>query len=490
MADSKTEYCNILKSIYYKKLKGLDNITINFSEKLTAIMGVNGIGKSTILHSLACLYQPQRNGQSYNFVQFFPSNPDALWQGSEFTVSFDISNLTNPKLNTRVYSKKTDRWTPRLDNRPKRDIFYIGINTCNPEIEKKNIYSYVGYTTKTRTGKQFDAIVKDASYILQMDYDELTDNENPKNTYIGVKRKSGLKYSSLTMGAGEQRTLKILELIYTAPDYSLILIDEIDLLLHESALRKLIEKLYSKATEKHIQIVFTTHSMVMKDLTKYVDIQYLSKELGLLNVYQKMTTDIQYNLTNKVNQDIHVFVEDELSKAILKSICSDLNIRQRCKICIFGASSNAFTLASSFAITDADISNIRIILDGDVYPTDESKIEQLKKHLSGTDTKSSENRNKALSCISQYQLPENTAPEKFLHSLLLENGDSTNEIIRAAGDINAVTNSHDWINNIKERLDESEEVLVNNIVSIVKTNPKWENYIKPVKDWLLEASKK
>ena len=136
------------------------------------------------------------------------------------------------------------------------------------------------------------------------------------------------------------------------------------------------------------------------------------------------------------------------------------------------------------------LSNFRIILDGDVYPTDESKIEQLKKHLSGTDTKSSENRKKALSCISQYQLPENTAPEKFLHSLLLENGDSTNEIIRATGDINAVTNSHDWINNIKERLDESEEVLVNNIVSIVKTNSKWENYIKPVKDWLLEASKK
>lgn len=137
MENETKEYRNILKSIYYKKLKGLENITINFSETLTAIMGVNGIGKSTILHSLACLYQPHKNGKYFRFVQFFPSNPDALWQGSEFTAKFDISNLKNPKLNTRVYSKETDRWSPRLDNRPKRDVFYIGINTCNPEIEKK-----------------------------------------------------------------------------------------------------------------------------------------------------------------------------------------------------------------------------------------------------------------------------------------------------------------------------------------------------------------
>ena len=490
MADKENDYRNVLKTIYYKKLKGLENITITFSEVLTAIMGVNGIGKSTILHSLACLYQPKNNGQRYNFVQFFPSNPDALWQDSEFTANFDISNLKNLSLNTRTYSKKTDRWSPRIDNRPKRDIFYIGINTCNPEIEKKGIYSYINYITKKKQGKQFDYIVKDASYILQMDYKELTDNENPKETFIGVERKSGLKYSSLTMGAGEQRTLKILELIYTVPNYSLVLIDEIDLLMHESALKRLIEKLYSKAKEKHIQIVFTTHSMVMKELTEFVDIQYLSKELGLLNVYDKMTTDIQYNLTNVVNKDIRVYVEDELSKAIVKSICTELNLRQRCNICIFGSSTNAFTLASSFALTNCDISKLLIILDGDVFITEDKKKEQIEKHLSGTDPTAKSKRQIALSCISQYQLPPNIAPESFLHSLLLKVGDSENEIIRAAGDIGAVNNSHEWINNIKTRLDESEELLVKNIVDLVKHLPEWEEYIKPIKDWLIEISKK
>ena len=45
------------------------------------------------------------------------------------------------------------------------------------------------------------------------------------------------------MGAGEQRVIKILQTAYSAYQYSLILIDEIDLLLHVDAFRKLIQTL-------------------------------------------------------------------------------------------------------------------------------------------------------------------------------------------------------------------------------------------------------
>lgn len=40
-----------IESIHFDKLKNLKDLTLNFSEtRLTAIMGVNGAGKSTILH--------------------------------------------------------------------------------------------------------------------------------------------------------------------------------------------------------------------------------------------------------------------------------------------------------------------------------------------------------------------------------------------------------------------------------------------------------
>lgn len=48
-----------IESIHFDKLKNLKDLTLNFSDtRLTAIMGVNGAGKSTILHALACCYKP------------------------------------------------------------------------------------------------------------------------------------------------------------------------------------------------------------------------------------------------------------------------------------------------------------------------------------------------------------------------------------------------------------------------------------------------
>ena len=48
-----------LDKVFFTQLKGLHNVEISFTDKpITAIFGVNGCGKSTILHALACLYRP------------------------------------------------------------------------------------------------------------------------------------------------------------------------------------------------------------------------------------------------------------------------------------------------------------------------------------------------------------------------------------------------------------------------------------------------
>lgn len=64
-----------IDSINIEKLKGLKNISIEIERNgLTAIMGVNGIGKSTILHALACVFKPKfSDGENYKFPVFFSS---------------------------------------------------------------------------------------------------------------------------------------------------------------------------------------------------------------------------------------------------------------------------------------------------------------------------------------------------------------------------------------------------------------------------------
>lgn len=64
-----------IKSINIIKLKQLENVNCSFEgHSLTALLGINGCGKSTILHALACCYQPLTTGQDHKFSDFFLPN--------------------------------------------------------------------------------------------------------------------------------------------------------------------------------------------------------------------------------------------------------------------------------------------------------------------------------------------------------------------------------------------------------------------------------
>ena len=47
-----------IESVHFDQLKCLKDATIEFDKPLTAIMGVNGCGKTTVLHALACVFKP------------------------------------------------------------------------------------------------------------------------------------------------------------------------------------------------------------------------------------------------------------------------------------------------------------------------------------------------------------------------------------------------------------------------------------------------
>ena len=57
-----------IRKVFFKKLKGLNDVEISFSDTLTAIMGVNGSGKTTVIHALACIYQPDGKGENHRFL--------------------------------------------------------------------------------------------------------------------------------------------------------------------------------------------------------------------------------------------------------------------------------------------------------------------------------------------------------------------------------------------------------------------------------------
>ena len=227
-----------IESIHFDKLKNLKDLTLNFSDtRLTAIMGVNGAGKSTILHALACCYKPLdgETREDYKFSYFFTPNPYALWNDSKFEVTHSYKLKGEPKRSTISFAKD-ERWTPHYNRRPERHIEYFGIETCVPAIEQEHTNSFISFATDEEL-KDSSKIISSTGYVLNIAYDNLKYLKSKKGkTYLGVSSEQNGTYVSLSMGAGEQRVFKILSALYSVPKYSLVLIDEVDLLLHTNAL--------------------------------------------------------------------------------------------------------------------------------------------------------------------------------------------------------------------------------------------------------------
>lgn len=120
----------VLKKIKINQLKGLVDLEIDFTEKpLTAIFGPNGIGKSTILHALACINNPMPppHVTAYNRLsQFFTPTTHSIWTGSSFNVTQDFRdgpNVTND--NNTHFRKVAGRWAPRYVTRIERYVVLL-----------------------------------------------------------------------------------------------------------------------------------------------------------------------------------------------------------------------------------------------------------------------------------------------------------------------------------------------------------------------------
>ena len=484
MATSSVQHI-VLKDISIRSLKGIKDCSISIDGPLTAIMGINGIGKSTILHALACSFRSENgNGEERKFFSFFPPNTNSTWKDSRFTITYSVVDGQGNTIRNGFteYQKTSDRWTPRYDRQQKKNTFYLGIDTCTPDIELVKDKK-VSYVTTNRDDKTAKKIIEKASLILNKDYRLLTNNKTARKSFIGVITGNDIKYTSLSMGAGEQRVFRILDVISKAPIYSLILIDEIDLLLHPEALKKLIKEIYESADNKHLQVVFTTHSLIMNDVKQFVKIKYLDWHEEKVDVYDGIASLGWRMLSGDNKKPIHVFVEDELSSTIVKKIARELNALHKIKVGMFGAAENAFTLAASMIIREDNIDNTLIVLDGDIYRTDDEKRQQIKKHYSGTEESADEKRKQAISIISQYALPEDKNPEQFLHGVLCDMDDE-DEIISIAKSIHAVKDNHEWIAKIAQEIDYSSETIISAIIDKCSKSDKWEGYVQPVKQWI------
>lgn len=472
-----------LDKVSFTRLKGLHNVEISFVDKpVTAIFGVNGCGKTTVLHALACLYRPDSSiGEKNYFTRFFKRENGVSWKGSKLEAHFCI----NGTVQSRKYAKAGDRWTPRSNQRPQRDVVFIGISSCVPDIEQitPTLTSFaMGADENVQRREQ---ILRAASAIMNYDYNNYSKVSCHKKKYKKVARSGAGSYSSLAMGAGEQRLFNILEILYSLPAYSLFLMDELDLTLHTSALMKLVDEMVNVARRKHLQIVFTTHREELA-LRNDINIRHIWKTANSNDTFvlDHTSPDCLRRLTGRMEKQLEVYVEDDLAEYIARQVVRDKGLLPYTSFLRFGAIENAFVVAAGCDIQEDDSYNKLFVMDGDKYRTEDERITQMQRCYSGNEAERDARRRRALSHIKQFALPEGEQPEHYLWTRLKQ---TTNDLATLAQEIMAVADDkHAYLYDVQMKSGESRDAFLTRLTDILSKEVFWTDYVSELSTWLDE----
>lgn len=486
-----------LRRLEVVRLKGLQDVSLDFGHTpLTAIMGGNCSGKTTVLHALACAHKPLSAGiPGHKFAEFFRPNTDALWNTSDFTVYYSQRVGATDFLDlSQRYTKATGRWSPRYEKRPARFTHFVSIGRSVPDIETMYLNSMIHYLKSENTDDISNLVRDKVGQILNRKYEtfyKVIYAYSGKHS-IGVKTPT-ITYSGLSMSSGEQRVFRILEAVCRAPDYGLILVDEIDLFLHQNALKRLLADLKVHCLAKHKQLIFTTHFPPIAKMYDQMCIYSLNRVESKSVVWQGYSYEAMLHITGMPDRPIVCYVEDDVAEQIVARVATQIGIRKFVEVVRFGPASNAFNLASGLFVAKK-AEHTLAVLDGDVYGSRRDRRERVKKAFTGNQAAHDKQR-RQIDRLIRTLMPITDknglrlSPEQELHRMLhglnpTHVPDDNKAIYGIARGVVNVAEGHALVNEIIHHSGEPREIALFQIVELASTSSDWGRYTRVVMYWL------
>ena len=485
----------VLKTLRIVELRGIKNLSLDFTNnRVTGIFGLNGSGKTTILQTIICLYRA-KNEENTKMSRFFKyTSSNNKWLGSEYYATMDYLQLSGKrpisvKDKEIKYTKAPSEWVPRQAKKPDRDVIYLPLSQCIPDIEK---VSDRIVTFRPAEGEIIDnQIVSAASEVMGVTYEDLRVNRIDKLDCFTVKRNDVVCHS-FNLGAGEQRVFRILQTLYRAPSFSLIVIDELDLTLHTAALKSLIRIMVQEAGKKdrQLQIVFTSHRQeLMKN--PCFDVKYIINTKSKTFCLDNPTEECYEELTGDSVKYLKIYVEDDLAKAIVQRCLNECGMGSHAIICKFGSITNSIRLALGLACQYDNLDELNdtvFVCDGDVAEyTEEIKVKALiNSVLSGCDTYLQDRRDKVLTIMKHFISPIIAGiylhPEEYIqkaiNSLPAET-EKYQDLIKHSQGIKGLVNHHDYITIL-----ENHGHSIESIVEVFSSTASWNSYVLDIKNWI------
>lgn len=407
-------------------LRGLHPFLMEIEYPISVIAGKNGSGKSTILAMACCAYHngkkgyipSDRNKNYYTFSDFFIQTADEVkvegieiwYQSINHWKSSDSKKLYDGLGKQVRYKNHGGKWN-KYQTRAKRNVIFSGIQRIVPPGERKTERTYSGKFISVKLEEETKKkILEIAGRILGKKYSTL-DLRTVNKRRLFVVDRDYAHYSGFNMGAGENAMFSLLIELFSAGRNTLLVIDEIELGLHEEAQRKLMEELKKICLELHCQIICSTHSASIIDSVPLEARFFVESYENRTEIYKGISSSYALGkLSGGKKKEINIYTEDEVGKAVVLGSLSQ-NLRERVNIIPIG--SEQAVLRQLSACFREGKRNCMAFLDGDKRNDLKKEKRQVEKYLETRDLSKLDDWIKERLCY----LPGKEWPEKYLVNL-------------------------------------------------------------------------
>ena len=315
-------YKQYLAKMTLKKVRGFSDEPISFDFPVTAIIGPNGGGKTTVLGAAGIIHRsiPPR--------AFFSKSGKYDSGMQDWSVEYEIVDRDISPRNSlqRTASFKSLKWNRDALN---RQALLFGVSRTVPASERKELLRCTSrkFSVPDARVAPFSADINDSvSRILGKDvsgFKEMHVHPSGSVTLLTGETSTGVGYSEFHFGAGESSIIRMVAAIESASENALVLIEEIENGLHPVATIRLVEYLIWAAERKKIQVIFTTHSNeALRPLPSKAVWSATKDKLfqGKLDVASLRA------ITGQIETASVIFVEDEFAKAWIEAILRQSNL--------------------------------------------------------------------------------------------------------------------------------------------------------------------
>jgi ABC-type multidrug transport system ATPase subunit len=305
---SQDRYGKYLKRVVLRKVRRFSDRAVTFDFPVTALVGPNGGGKTTVLGAAALVYRsvaPRR---------FFAKSGKYDASMKDWAIEYDLwdRDVSERLPLQRTASFKELKWNRKAVG---RRVLLFGVNRTVPATERRELVKAVGSRFAAAGEVSLDAaVITEVGKILGKPiegYNRLLVDASGRVSLFAAREPGGNAYSEFHFGAGEASVIRMVSEIEAAPDQALILIEEIENGLHPIATRRMVEYLLEVAKRKSCQVIFTTHSNDALDPlpSRAIWAVYNGEVLqGKLDVRALRT------ITGQLEAKLAIFVEDEFAE--------------------------------------------------------------------------------------------------------------------------------------------------------------------------------